>query len=173
MKLEQYIDGLKVKNEQAFEIVYHLTKQAVYAVIISIVRDQSLAEDVMQDTYIKMIQAIHSYQKGRSFKAWLLTIARNQALDVYRKRKRIDLVDITESEHLFVTQANDYDQEDQAERLLSVLEADEKEIVLLHAVENMKHKEIAEVVDKPLGTVLWIYQKALKKMQIAFKKEGR
>jgi RNA polymerase sigma-70 factor (ECF subfamily) len=162
---DDYIEGLKGKSEEAFEYIYHETKHSVYAMILSIVRDRSLTEDVMQDTYIKMLSSINSYQKGKSFRNWLLTIARNQAIDYYRKHKKEVLMDTSEDEYLLPQQNSDTMNKMRSEELLGILTEEEREIVLLRIVDNIKHRDIARIVDKPLGTVLWLYQKAIRKMQ--------
>jgi RNA polymerase sigma-70 factor (ECF subfamily) len=55
--------------------------------------------------------------------------------------------------------------------MIKSLDSEERQIVLLHVVSDMKFKTIAEVVNKPLGTVLWIYQKALKKIKQSLREE--
>lgn len=58
------------------------------------------------------------------------------------------------------------------DKYLSVLDTDEKQVVMLKIVRDLKHKEIAEILDKPLGTVLWLYNKAIKKMKKEVKDEN-
>lgn len=161
--------ALKIKNrdEVAFEYIYNETKSAVYAVIIVIIKDHNLTEDIMQETYIKMIKSINSYNPKQKFKTWLLTIARNTAIDYYRKKKREDSVDIQENEYLFPVEKSDVDNEYNANYLLSLLTEEEKEVIVLYAMEDYKHKEIAEILNKPIGTVIWIYNKAMKKLRKA------
>jgi RNA polymerase sigma-70 factor (ECF subfamily) len=86
--LEKLLNTFKKGSEQAFDRLYEETKIPVYYTILSIVKDESLAEDLMQDTYIKMINQLDKYQKKGQFLAWLKTIARNTALNEYNKRKK-------------------------------------------------------------------------------------
>ncbi len=132
--------------------------------IISIVNNKSVTEDLMQDTYIKMIEKIHYYEKGRNFYAWLLQIAKNTALDHYRKHKREVVYDPHEKDYVFEQPVKE-DQSYMVHDLIKPLDDDEKQIVLLRIVSNNKFKEIARATDKPLGTVLWIYNRAIKKLQ--------
>jgi len=162
---DNYIAALKQKDEKAFEYIYNSTKASVYSIILSIIKDRSLAEDVMQETYIKMLSYINKYKIGTNFRNWLLTIARNTALDYYRKRKNEILVDISENEFLLPHKESNTVEKLQAEELLNVLTIEEREIVMLRIVDNIKHKDISIIVNKPLGTVLWIYNKAIKKMK--------
>lgn len=167
MNLKRYIDALKNKDQQAFEAVYHETKHAVYAMALGIVKDRSLAEDVMQESYMKMVENIYSYNKRYKFINWLLTITKNTALDTLRKRNRETSVDVAKSDDLFPAVRASEDKRLEAEHYLSLLSDDEQKIVLLKTVANMTHKEIAELLDRPVGSVTWKYSEALKKMQRA------
>lgn len=173
INFDDYIELLKQKDEEAFNVVYEETRRGVFSIIISIVHDKSQTEDLMQDTYMKMIQNIYSYKIGRNFNAWLLQIAKNTALDHYRKHHRVDVIDPQEQAYIFdqkeaTTQTSQYE----IETLIKPLDEIERQIVLLHIVSNTKFKDIAKVTDKPLGTVLWIYNKALKKLKSEMEKEG-
>jgi len=104
MNLKAAIDGIKSKDETAFEFIYNSMSSSVYGIIMSIIKDRNKAEDIMQETYIKMIRSINSYNDKYNFKSWLLAIARNTALDHYRSMVKEDVIDIQESEYLFPTQ---------------------------------------------------------------------
>lgn len=162
---QQYIDKLIKKDEQTFEYIYDLTKKGVYIIIFNIIKDHDATQDVMQDVYLKMLNAIDTYQKKTNFYNWLLMIAKNQAIDYYRREKKIVHMDETDFQEQFQTNEDNPEQVDQFNSLLSVLNDDERQIVLLKIVDNMKHKDIAKILDMPLGTILWMYQEALKKMK--------
>ena len=161
---EDYIDLLIKKDDEAFRVIYDNTKKGVFSMIVSIVKNKAATEDLMQDTYIKMIEKINQYKRGRNFYAWLLQIAKNTALDYYRKYKNEVIYDPQEQSYYHDSLKTD-------EKTYSVLDLVkplddlEKQIVLLRAVDQMKFKDIAQIVDKPLGTVLWIYNKAIKSLK--------
>ncbi|MGI6710875.1 MAG: RNA polymerase sigma factor [Bacilli bacterium] len=165
MDINKAIEKLKERDEEAFEYIYNETKEAVYAMILSIIRDRSLAEDVMQDTYMKAIQSIYQFKEGNSFKNWILTIAKNQAIDYYRKRKRELLIDASESEFMLPHEAPRTSLQLEMDELLDILTVEERQIVTLKIVDDMKHKDIAKLLDKKIGTVMWLYNQAMKKMQ--------
>jgi RNA polymerase sigma-70 factor, ECF subfamily len=161
---DDYIDKLINKDEEAFRIIYENTKKGVFSMIISIVKNRAATEDLMQDTYIKMIEKIRQYKKGRNFNAWLIQIAKNTALDHYRKYSKETLYDPIEQSYMhdnLKTKEKTYDVLD----LVKPLNQTEKQIVLLRAVDDMKFKDIAKIVDKPLGTVLWLYNKAMQTLK--------
>ncbi len=161
---DDYIDKLIQKDNDAFKIVYDHTKRGVFSIIISLVRNKTVTEDLMQDTYIKMIQKIRQYQRGRNFNAWLMQIAKNTALDYLRKSKNEMLYDPQEQAYIhdsLSTAGKTYDVLD----LVKSLNEEEKQIVLLRAVAELKFKDIAKIVDKPLGTVLWLYNKSIQSLK--------
>ncbi|QWC00329.1 sigma-70 family RNA polymerase sigma factor [Mycoplasmatota bacterium] len=161
---DDYIDKLILKDNQAFETVYEHTKKGVFSIIISLVRNRTVTEDLMQDTYIKMIKKIKQYKRGRNFNAWLMQIAKNTALDYLRKANRETIYDPQEQSYMhesLKTEAKTYDVLD----LVKTLNEEEKQIVLLRAVSDMKFKDIAKIVNKPLGTVLWIYNRSIKSLK--------
>lgn len=166
MPSKKQIQLLKQKNQEAFEAIYHETKHAVFAMILPIVKDRSLAEDIMQDTYIKMIEKINTYNPKYKFINWLLTIAKNLALDVYRKKQFETPLTDEWMETLPSTDAS-IEKTLQTEYYLNLLDEEERQIVLLKVVADLTHKDIAYQLGKPLGTVTWMYNEAIKKMRKA------
>jgi RNA polymerase sigma-70 factor (ECF subfamily) len=167
---ETLVARLKQRDESAFNQIYAQTHRGVFSMIASIVHSREDVEDLMQETYIKMTTQIYSYQKGRNFFAWLMQIAKNTALDHYRKYHRIHIYDPQEQNQIFDQAIPSESSTIEIESILSTLSPEEKEIVLLHVVAQVKFKDIAQSVNKPLGTVLWLYQKALKKLKSTMEK---
>ncbi|XFA99478.1 RNA polymerase sigma factor [Candidatus Izemoplasma sp. B36] len=161
---EDYIDNLIKKDNEAFKVIYENTKKGVFSMIISIVNNKAATEDLMQDTYMKMIQKIHQYKRGRNFYAWLIQIAKNTALDYVRKEKRNLVFDPQENSQIFEKPTNDrndfivYD-------YVKDLDHEERQVVLLRIISDLKFKDIAKSLNKPVGTVLWLYNRAIKKLQ--------
>lgn len=160
------VEGLKKGYEEAFEECYYRYKNLVYYVVIKIVRNKELAEELVQDTFVKMYQSINSFD-GRYFQAWLLTIAKNLALNEIKKQK----IEIEFSDYLVV---EDFNMNNKMRDLLYDLEhllnPKEYEIFILRIVYDMKQKEIAEYLNIPIGTVGWVYQEALKKVKKIYRK---
>ena len=161
-------------DTSVFAEIYELTRKSVYFAALSILHDSSLAEDIMQDTYLKVLDRLATYQE-HNFRAFLVRIARNEAINEYHRRKRtiasdetIDylgefswegIVEIDAVKREIITKA------------LGCLEPIEKNIVILHTIGDTPHREIALILDKPLGTITWIYAKAVRKMREAVKED--
>lgn len=156
-----------IDNKAEFKQLYDEHKKHVFAMAISVLRDFSLAEDVLQETFIKLYQHMN-HQEIPNVKAWLLTVSRNMALDLYRKKKR----ELTGFETGYFEQMQDqfHDPLDRMvlAKYLELLDTEERQIVILKDISGMKHREIAKITEMPLGTVLWKYSKAMKKLRQNF-----
>jgi RNA polymerase sigma-70 factor (ECF subfamily) len=164
VNFDQHIEALKQKDEETFTLVYEETKNLVYSMILSIISDRDLCQDVMQDVYLTMLEKINHYKIGSNFRAWLLVIARNKAIDYYRKRKRELLIDPDTMENLgYISPQGEHSAI--VSEILNNLNQNERSIFLLYVIQGLKHREIAKILDLPLGTVLWHYQNARKKIK--------
>ncbi len=87
MDLEKLVEQFKAKDIQAFEKLYEMYHHSIHGVIVNIVKKHDVAEEVMQDVFVKIWQKSDSYskQKGRFF-TWILNIARNAAIDTVRSK---------------------------------------------------------------------------------------
>lgn len=159
------IEKLKNGDISVFDDIYYSTKDNVYYTILSIVKDASLSEDIMQETYLKALEKIHSYKPRHSFNSWIITIARNLAINEYNRRKRELKVDPTENEIIFGTTESTSEKELLIKEMMEFLNEDEREIVIMHVIGDMKYREIAEVIGTPIGTISWKYNEAIKKLK--------
>ena len=165
MSLDEQIQKIAAGDMTAFDPLYEETKGTVFYIALSILRERSLAEDVMQTCYLKVIRYAGKYRQGTNAAAWIARIAKNEALDLKRKRAREHLVDTGESEYLFPTYTVD-----ESSHLIDiarkVLKDGEFSVVMLVA-EGYKRREIAEMLKVPLPTVTWRYNHAIKKLRHA------
>lgn len=172
----QELDGemqkLQQGDEISFERIYNDTKRGLFAFILSMTRDHYLAEDMMQTAYIRLRTTISNYRAGGNAYAWLYTIAKNATLNEIARRKRESVTDTLEDEGKFGTYDMDDDGSPVTQVMNKVLNDTERQIVTLHVISGFKHREIADMLDKPLGTVLWTYNNALSKMKKELQKEG-
>jgi RNA polymerase sigma-70 factor (ECF subfamily) len=163
MNLDDIVEEFRDANYTHFDEFYNQTKKNVFFSIAAIVKDNSVIDDLMQDTYIKFLENINKY-KMTSINAYSSTMAHNIAINYYNKEKRI----IHDDEIIDYQQDNSNDKNYEyieALELLKDLDDISREIVVLHTINDLKFKEIAKIVDKPIGTVLWIYNKAIKELQ--------
>ncbi len=160
-------------EENAFEEFYNLTKSGLYTFILSICKNHHLAEDVMQNTYIRVRLSANMYKTGSNTLAWLYTIAKNLTLNELEKQKREVSCDF---ELKGGKLGGQYTMDDNLSGpLFNIIRTElndtEAQIITLHLISGFKHKEIAEMLEKPLGTVLWTYKNALNKIKNKYDKE--
>lgn len=161
--LDTAMQALKEGNTDAFEYIYNETKRVVFYCALSILKDHGLAEDIMQNTYIKVKQYCHSYHKGTKPIAWITTIARNLSINEHNRRKRELYTDFSD-----YNQHGTYSISDDKLVLSSAfkyLNERERQLVIMHVLGGLKHRELAEIFNMPLGTVLFKYNSALKKLR--------
>lgn len=167
--LEKNMQLMQTGSEEAFEKVYNLTRKQVFYTIFAIIKDYSLAEELMQDTFIKIRQTINKYKPNTNAYAWIITVARNLSINAYNKRKREVIVEPENNDFIFNTATGNAEEEIVnnllLKKLLEKLTLEERQVILMHDVLGFKHKEIAQELNKPLGTVLWFYNKTMKKLK--------
>jgi len=154
------------RDMRAFEQLYDRHSRIVYALVLRILQQASTAEEVVQDVFLQLWRNAGQYQSDRgSFVPWLLTLARNRALDHLRlkserQRRREDQAE----ELIAISRAPEYekalDEKRRAERvrsLIGTLSAPQKKAIEMAYFEGLSHSEIANALQEPLGTVKsWI-----------------
>lgn len=164
--LERNLRRVARGHTDAIGEIYELTKSAVYGYVLSILKNAQDAEDILQETYVKVCLNAESYHAQGKPLAWIFTIARNLALMKLRGQTRITDIPDFEWEQI-AAGSPEFRSEDKIvlSAALSKISEEESRIVILHAVGGMKHREIAEWFDMPLATVLSKYHRAIKKLQ--------
>ncbi len=159
MKTKKIISEFKNQDYKHFDEFYKMTERQVYFSIIKIVKNQDVAADLMQDTYMKFIEKIDQYNDRYNVVAYLATIGRNLAINHYNRSKK----EVHNDEVFnYVASKEAVDQNIGILDLLDTLEDVRRDIVILHVIDELKFREIAEIMDMPLGTVQWHYQAAMK-----------
>ncbi len=168
--LEELLRQIALGSQQAFEELYRATDSAIYGYALSLMRNHHEAQDIMMDTYLKIRCAAHLYMPMGKPMAWILTITKNIARTKLRSAGRqIPLDDLEET-----TPSFDRDSEEAValEQAMKVLGDQERQILILHAVTGLKHREIAEMLGMPLATVLSKYARSLKKLKKALEEDN-
>lgn len=141
----------------ALSVIYDNTARLIFSLALSLLGNREDAEDVLQDTMLKLVKAAPNYKKG-SPKAWVLSIARNCALDTLRKHR------------VNSDEAEPYSPDPELERLevtdmLNALNDDEKQTVVLHIYGGFSHKEIGAVLGISPAAAQKKYRRALLKLK--------
>lgn len=171
MNIEECLQEITKGKIDALQLLYEELKTPVFAVIIAIVKNRALAEDLLQETFIRIYTKAYQYKPNTNAKAWIISISRNLSYESLRNTKTIN----QDIEELDFEEFNDISMlipnlEDQVINKLELtkallnLEKIEREIVVMHVVAGLKHSEIGKTLCIPDGTVRWKYRLALKKL---------
>lgn len=153
-------------EKEAFRKLYEQTSNAVFSYALFLLRNQEDAEDAMQETYLKIRSAAHLYHPMGKPMAWILTIARNICLMKFRQQKHYSAVSFEEiKEGIDCSQIQDREDRLVLETAFRVLSREECQIIILHTVSGLKHREISGMLQMPLSTVLSKYNRAIKKLR--------
>ena len=154
------------KDVKAFEQLYDLHSRTVYSLVRRIIQQSSTAEEVVQEVFLQLWRNAAQYDSEKGpFVPWLLTLARNRALDHLRlkserQRRREDLTEVMPPLAIAPGYEEILDQKRRAERvqaLMGSLHPRQKQAIELAYFEGLSHSEIAEALKEPLGSVKsWI-----------------
>lgn len=164
-ELENFISRIANGEQEAFEALYAEIQAAVFGFALSILKNRQDAEDVMQDSFLKIYHAAAGYRPQGKPMAWIFTIVRNEALQRIRAASRTDA--LPEENHLAAVPCHTQQTINRVvlETALQALTDEERQIVFLHALSGLKHREVSEVLKISLSTELSKYHRALAKMK--------
>ena len=168
-----------IKGEQScFEEIIHRHKNKVFAYISLYIRDQALAEDIFQDTFLKVIQSVKAgkYYDNGKFLSWVMRIAHNLIIDHFRRIKQMNTMsnDDYESDLFNSSKLSDSTIEDtmirvqirkDVRKLIDQLPDDQREVVILRHYSGLSFKEIADLTDVSINTALGRMRYALINMR--------
>lgn len=164
--LEKFMRQLHSGDMNALDGIYNLTSKSVYLLSLSILRSEEKAKDIMQETFIRLAANIDKYMLDTNALAWISRIARNLSYREYSSGGRNISLDVFgDSLSSDINSEDVWTENVDLNSAMRKLTIEEREIVMLFSIEGYKHREIAEIVGKPMGTVQWIYNKAIKKLR--------
>lgn len=175
----------KQGSEAAYRELVRRYERPVFSLVFRMVRNRELAEDLSQETFIKVLNAIHSYRPEFKFSSWVFKIANNAAIDHLRRRE-LDTLSLEGSPHaetpemieataLQIGERGESQLEEvehrelgrSIEAAINRLRPEYRSCILLRHVEGHTYEEIAEILGLPLGTVKTYIHRARNELRIA------
>jgi RNA polymerase sigma factor (sigma-70 family) len=153
-------------NEAAFNLLVDRYHSKVFTTIFLIVKDQDVAEDLLQDVFVKVLHTLNSdkYNEEGKFQPWVMRIAHNLAIDHFRKAKRYPTILLEDGSNLFnsLSFAEDSSEEQRIKEetlayvrnLIDELPEAQKEVVIMRHYLDMSFQEIAEQTGVSINTAL-------------------
>ena len=177
--IERYQDG----DVHSFELLIGRYQKQIYSYIITLVKDKQLADDVFQDTFVKVIQTIKSkgYKDDGRFVQFAMRIAHNLVIDHFRKENRIPTVESSSEDYNYIDNVpiTDHSVEqgmiiDQVHsdlhRMIAFLPDEQREVLRMRIFDDMSFKDIADITNVSINTALGRMRYALinlRKMMVA------
>jgi RNA polymerase sigma-70 factor, ECF subfamily len=176
--LAELLAQIQSGEESALLALHEQYAGLVYSVAYRVLNDQMTAEEVTQDTFMRLWNKAESYDAARgSFVTWLLTITRRIAIDVLRKQQREPVVSpvfVDEDGERWETLLGADENADLRRTLVAVMQDlpdDQRHAIELAYFQGMSHSQIADYLDQPVGTIKTRIRLGMKKLRDAWLSE--
>lgn len=158
-----YVDG----DNKAFDLLLSRNQEKLFTYILFVVRDREMANDMFQETFFKVVSRLQQgkYIANGKFSAWLMRIAHNVIMDLYRQQRAQNIVDAPKENDLSNVGSTLLESSREGElvnnqvmedvrRMMSHLPASQREVVFMRFYQQMSFKEIAEATGVSINTAL-------------------
>ena len=164
--IDEIFDIIKQDRKAGVRLLYEKHYNKLYGIAFSIVGNKFVAEDVVEEVVLKLLSIGDDKLPEKNCVAWLYVLIRNQAIQVLRKEKKTlpvdyisDLPDKNNRIAEYVDLSAFYD-------MIKDLPVGQRKIVSLKVLGGYTHKEIARMLGRPVGTVQWLYNAAIKHLRV-------
>ena len=151
----------------SFQVLVDHYQNKIYSYVLMLVKDKQLADDIFQDTFLKIIRTIKAgvYKEEGKFIQFAMRIAHNLIIDHFRKAKRLPMVDPTKEDYDMLDNARFMDPSieermvaeqtyDDVRKMIEFLPAEQREVLVMRMYDDMSFKEIAEATNVSINTAL-------------------
>ena len=170
-RLEEYLKEIADDNMASLRLLYEETSAGVYSFTLSMLKNREDAEDAMQDVYLSIHRSAHLYTPMGRPMEWIMTVTKNICISKLRARNKLKPLSDEDKPIAFpdISQSEDRMLLNEA---LKILTDEERKVIILKTVAQLKHREIATVLGIPQATVRSKYRRALKKLKQYLTKGG-
>lgn len=171
---EQLAEQSAHGDDDAFQEIVHRYLKPIYRFVFQYAHTDDDTEDIVQDTFLKAWKHIKRYKKGRPFKPWIFTIARNTALDALKKKRPSSFSSLSDGNDDVQFEDTLQDTEllpdelferaeitEELSEILSNLHPDHQSVLTLYYHEGLTFEEISQTIDRPMNTVKSWHRRAL------------
>lgn len=156
INIEDILKGCKAREQKAFEILYKTYYRILLGIALRYSRNTAEAEDILQDSFIKIFNSIDSFNMKGSFEGWMKRIVQNTAINSYRSNLKFDL-------HVAISEQTDVGDDSfnsvfesftnkEILALLNQLPEGYRLVINLYSIDGYSHQEIAEMLNISVGT---------------------
>lgn len=165
-ELHVLFKALKENDKKAYEELYEKYHELVYGIAFSLLKNKENTEDVLQTVFLKLFQMDRELLPTQKEASWLYTLVKNETLNYIRKQKKtvnIEELYLVEKEAEELNKVIDIQTYN---KLIEKLNVKEREILSLKLLADMSFREMAQVLDMPMGTVQWKYYTSLHTLKL-------
>lgn len=155
--LHEWLERSRNGDTQAMTAIYDHFKTSLYGLAFRYTRNHAVAEDLLQDIFVKVFSHLHTLDNDNTFVGWLYRIAVNTCLSYLRTHKRVYRREVPlEDAEKYMTEKDSEGQEDMLHKTLEEavqgLSPRLKSVFMLHDIQGFKHQEVAQIMDCSVGT---------------------
>ena len=162
-KLINLVSLMREDLNKHFDAFYELTKKQVFYTSYAITRDRDASEDILQEVYLNFIKHLNRINLKKSILGYLLKTSKNLSLNYIKKHKREVIFDFDMVKE--DSKPTPYHELEMVEKIKKIIKPFEFEVLILHVINDMTHKEIGEFLNKPIGTITYTYKCAIDKIR--------
>ena len=176
-KIDEYLNKIRQGDSSALDPLYRESSKPLLSLCYTYLREIHDSEEALSETYILVVRNIHKYNGKNGFN-WIYTIAKNVCLNMIRRKKKSVSVDFNDEETVNTLDLRSdaeirvFDESGIISIAERVLNENEFRILVMHAVNDMKFKDVAKVVGGFEATVRWQYNNAIKKVKSAYERSS-
>jgi len=165
-------------DRKAFENLYQQTSSKLFGILIRILNREALAQDCLQDAYVKIWQKAGDYRQGKGTPlTWMGTIARNTALDLLRKQRDVQQLDdevgplatLADTDPMPIETMVVDESNSRLDECLKSLNENQRQCIALAYYRGLSHDQLAKQLDLPLGTIKTWIRRGLEQLKRCFK----
>ena len=165
-ELAEVLGRVAMRDRDAFQTLYRATSSKLYGIIVHILTRRGIADEVLQDVYVKIWEHAGDYDEGRSSAiTWMATIARNRALDEVRRAKTLPTSAIPEGFDVPFDGGHPLDEQERSEELkrllhcLDGLDREKRDAVLLAYYRGLSREALSQRFGRPVATIkTWLHR---------------
>lgn len=164
---KQLVESYRKGNVASFELLVERHQNKVFTYILMLVKDRQLADDIFQDTFLKIIRTIKAgaYKEEGKFIQFAMRIAHNLVIDHFRKEKRLPMADSVNKDYDLIDNAKFMDQSvedkivkeqvyDDIRKMIEYLPEEQREVLNMRMYADMSFKDIADATNVSINTAL-------------------
>lgn len=167
IKVSTVLDLIKNKNQTGFELLYQYHYKLLFSTAFTITKNEEDSRDVVQNVAYKLAKMPSNNFPETGQVSWLYRVVKNEAINFMKSRKQYDSLDENIEIPVFDKDLNEIFDMDHYYSLIESLNENQKKVVTLKVLGDLSHKEIAQMLDKPIGTIQWLYNTSIKQLRIS------